>query len=526
MSPTTCPNEQTLQQFLIGKTPEVLSEALEEHLAECAECAAVAESLSDGDDLTEALARAAESHKDQTQEDAAVLQTAISQAKGLASLLDTQGLDRAGSTFAIDDDPAISVSKELRSKHNLDFLAPAQQPDELGRLGEYRVLKVLGVGGMGMVFKAEDLRLGRLVALKVMLPKVAVKPQAKERFLREARATAAISHDHVVQIHQVGEDGGVPFIAMQYLQGQSLQTAFTRIKKLHPKDVARIGKEVAMGLAAAHEKGLIHRDIKPDNVWIEAKARRVKILDFGLARNMATDEGLTKSGAILGTQRYMAPEQVSGDNVDHRADLFSLGSMLYHLAAGKPAFVGENIPALLYAITQSAPEPLGKVVSGIHPSLADLIMRLLSKEPENRPPSAEEVARELAGIEATLKAPVDNATAPIEPNVAAKSKASASKQHQPPIRRWPLVVAAGATAFFLILGVIVITIRNPDGKETTIRVAEGTTTTLDLAQGTDVTIHQESALLDAGDSSPSVPAQALGIASRADESHQRQLTEE
>ncbi len=488
MPPTTCPDRQSLQRFLLGKTPVQLSGPLEEHLAECASCATAAQTLSAGDDLTQAIARGAEQQNRQTPDDEVALRGAIEQAKRFASQLDTHA-STSGSTAIITGSKSVSVAIGTQeAQQEIDFLAPAEQPDELGRLGDYRVLKVLGVGGMGMVFKAEDLRLGRLVALKVMLPRVAVKPQAKERFLREARATAAIAHDHVVQIHQVGEDRGVPFIAMQYLQGQSLQTAFGRIQKIRPKDVARIGKEVALGLAAAHEKGLIHRDIKPDNIWIEAKTRRVKILDFGLARNVATDEGLTQSGTILGTPRYMAPEQVSGGTVDHRADLFSLGSMLYHLAAGKPAFEGDNIPALLYAITQSAPQPVGEVVSKIHPELAAPIMRLLSKDPENRPQSAEEVAKQFASVSAMLQAPVANAAAPIAPIVTAQPKRS--PRRRPPNRRWPLVAAAGAAAFALLLGVIVITIEGPDGKETTIRVPEGTTTTLELASGSKATIEE------------------------------------
>ena len=489
MPPTTCPDRQSLQHFLLGKTPETVSGPIERHLAECQSCAAAAETLVIGDDLTEALEQGARSRDQLSQADDEALAAAIQQAKGLASLLDTQAIGPDATAIVTDVKATDESADTLRIKHKLNFLAPAQQADELGRLDDYRVLKVLGVGGMGMVFKAEDIRLGRLVALKVMRPGVASKPQAKERFLREARATAAISHDHVVQIHQVGEDRGVPFIAMQYLAGQSLQTAFTRLKKLRPKDVARIGKEVALGLAAAHEKGLIHRDIKPDNIWIEAKTHRTKILDFGLARDLATDEGLTQSGTILGTPRYMAPEQVTGSKVDHRTDLFSLGSMLYHLASGKPAFAGENIAALLFSITQSAPQPVDQLAPQIDPSLADWIMRLLSKDPEHRPQSADEVAKRFAKIETALKAPVDTATVQLQPIVAAKSKGS--QQRQPPTRRWPLVAAAGAAAIAIILGVIAITIRGSDGKETTIRVAQGTTTTLDLPPGSDVTIQEE-----------------------------------
>lgn len=481
-----CPDRRFLEQFLLGKTPDALRGPLEEHWSDCAACVSLAETITEGDELTESLGRGSVINSPHTTDDGAILQAAIEHAKGLASLLDTQD-DRSVSTAILSNREAATCPAETqRSSREFAFLAPAEQDDELGRLSEYRVLGVLGVGGMGIVFKAEDIRLGRPVALKVMRPAIAAKPKSRIRFLREARATATLSHDHVIQIYQVGEDQGVPFIAMQYLEGQSLQVALARMTKLPAIDVARIGKEVALGLAAAHEKGLIHRDIKPDNIWIEVKTGRAKILDFGLARDLTSDAGITQSGTILGTPRYMAPEQVTGENIDHRADLFSLGSMLYHLTSGKPAFAGENIAALLFSITQSAPQPLDQMAPQIDPSLADWIMRLLSKQPEHRPQSAVEVAKQFASIESELTEQASPAPQPIPPLVTAKP--AASQNRRPPIQRGLLVTAAGAAAFALILGVIVITIHGPDGTETEIEITKGTQTTLDLAAGSKVTI--------------------------------------
>lgn len=178
--------------------------------------------------------------------------------------------------------PTPVLDREPQDDETLDFLSPARSPDEMGWLGDYRVLDVIGAGGMGAVFEAEDIQLGRTVALKVMLPKLSRNPEAKARFLREARAQAAIEHDHVVAIHQVGESNGTPFIAMPLLRGETLAAAMRR-GRLPTADVLRIGREIAEGLAAAHEKKLIHRDIKPANIWLEGPRRRVKILDFGLA---------------------------------------------------------------------------------------------------------------------------------------------------------------------------------------------------------------------------------------------------
>jgi serine/threonine protein kinase len=201
----------------------------------------------------------------------------------------------------------------------VDFLAPAQEPEELGRLGKYRILKVLGHGGMGVVYKAEDPVLRRAVPLKAMLPTLAASASAGKRFLREAQAMAALEHDHIVRVYQVDEERGVPFLAMEFLKGEPLDVRLERDPKLSVLETVRIGKEIAEGLAAAHATGLIHRDIKPANVWLEARrpvssnaARTstthhslltthqaptcVKILDFGLARSMDQESGLTQQG--------------------------------------------------------------------------------------------------------------------------------------------------------------------------------------------------------------------------------------
>ncbi len=202
------------------------------------------------------------------------------------------------------------------------FLSPPQADDELGRLGKYRILKVLGHGGMGVVFQAEDSLLERQVAIKAMLPTLSASASAGQRFLREAKAMAAVKHDHIVTIYQVDEERGVPFLAMEFLQGEPLDRRLGRDKKLAVPEVLRIGREIAAGLDAAHTTGLIHRDIKPSNIWLEdrrgtlspggrgqGEGTRVKILDFGLARATAQAPGLTQQGAIVGTPAYMAPEQ-------------------------------------------------------------------------------------------------------------------------------------------------------------------------------------------------------------------------
>ncbi|TWT92733.1 serine/threonine-protein kinase [Stieleria varia] len=286
---------------------------------------------------------------------------------------------------------------------DLDFLRPAELPDELGRLGNYRILEILGAGGMGIVFRAEDTRLERMVAVKVMKPSIAASRVAKERFLREAKATAAIEHDNIVSIYQVGEDNGLPFIAMRYLRGCSLQQMLQKSERADDSEIARIGSQIAAGLSAAHQQGLIHRDIKPDNIWIEDSTNRIKILDFGLARTHEENAGLTQSGMVVGTPKFMSPEQAKGEPVDQRCDLFSLGAVLYQLASGKPPFEGGNLTATLIAVSEAKFRPIDEVCPDLDPALSGVIGRLLKKNPDDRYLSASDVDHELAGIATRLQ---------------------------------------------------------------------------------------------------------------------------
>lgn len=291
-----------------------------------------------------------------------------------------------------------------------DVLAPAQQPGEIGRLGPYRVLQVLGVGGMGVVFKAIDPNLQRPVALKTMLAARASNPAAKERFEREARAAAALKHPHIVTIFHVGEDRGIPFLAMELLEGEPLAERLKRDTSLGVPEILRIGRETAAGLAAAHEAGLIHRDIKPANIWLETNPMRrgapsppgVKILDFGLVRAIGSASHLSQAGDIIGTPAYMAPEQAAGEAVDPRCDLFSLGCVLYRLCTGRTPFKGNDTVSILLAIATEDPPPPGKINPAVPPGLSDLIMRLLAKRPEERPGSARVVEEALWKFEEQL----------------------------------------------------------------------------------------------------------------------------
>jgi urea transport system substrate-binding protein len=255
---------------------------------------------------------------------------------------------------------------------------------------------------MGVVYQAVDERLKRPVALKVMHAELTAQSAARERFLREARAVAAVRNDHVVTIYEVGQADEVPYLAMELLQGRTLEERLGSGPPPPARDILRIGREIATGLAAAHECGLVHRDIKPANIWLEGPAERVKILDFGLARPVDRQAGLTRTGDVLGTPSYMAPEQALGYPVDARSDLFSLGVVLYRLGVGEFPFRGSTLAAVLLATTLEKPRPMRELNPDLPPALDDLVMRLLEKDPAARPASAAEVADALRTAEDRL----------------------------------------------------------------------------------------------------------------------------
>ncbi len=276
----------------------------------------------------------------------------------------------------------------------LRLLEPAQRPGGLGRLRHYEVLEVLGKGGFGTVLKAFDDRLHRVVAIKVLALELAASATARLRFLREARATAAIRHDHVINIHAVDEEP-VPFLVMDYIEGQTLQEKLDRCGPLPVKEILRIGMQVAEGLAAAHKQGLIHRDIKPGNILLENGVERVRLSDFGLARAV-DDASLTQSGLIAGTPQYMSPEQAEGQPVDQRSDLFSLGSVLYALCTGHPPFRAGTSLAVLRRVCEGTARPIRESNPEIPGWLVSVVATLHARKPADRIQSARELGDLLA----------------------------------------------------------------------------------------------------------------------------------
>ncbi|HEV3025605.1 MAG TPA: serine/threonine-protein kinase, partial [Pirellulales bacterium] len=288
-------------------------------------------------------------------------------------------------------------------------LHPSDNAELLGTIGPYQVRELIGRGGMGIVFRAFDAKLNRVVAIKVLAPELAAQPTARRRFLREAQAAAAVAHPHVVTIHAVDEDQW-PYLVMEFIDGQSLQEKIERSGSLKLAEVLRIGSQIAEGLAAAHKQGLIHRDVKPANILLENGVERVKITDFGLAR-AADDVTITRPGEISGTPQYMSPEQASGQRVDQRSDLFSLGCVLYAMCASRPPFRGDSLAAIVKKICDEAPQPLREIDQQVPEWLAAIIDRLLAKDPDRRFQSADEVAKTLGGALAQIQAGQAVATA-------------------------------------------------------------------------------------------------------------------
>ncbi len=302
--------------------------------------------------------------------------------------------------------PHITGDENDRVRSILKLLDASEDPRSLGRLGPYEVLDVIGQGGMGIVLKASDKKLDRIVAIKVLGPERAFLGSARSRFAREARAAASVAHEHVVAIHAVDSWKGLPYLVMQYISGISLHERIQREEPLRIVEALRIGMQVATGLAAAHAQGLVHRDIKPANVLLENGVERVKITDFGLAR-AAADMSLSQSGVASGTPEYMAPEQTRCEKVDPRADLFRLGSLMYAMCTRHSPFRAETTMEVLRRVCDDSPRPIRQQNPDVPTWLEELIAKLLAKKPDERFQSAAEVAALLGRCVAYLELPVE-----------------------------------------------------------------------------------------------------------------------
>ena len=262
------------------------------------------------------------------------------------------------------------------------------------QLGNYRLIERIGAGGMGEVWRAEDTKLLRHVAIKILPPQLALDAEWKERFLREARAIAQVNHPNIATIYSIDQYEDSFFIAMELIEGEALSSMIAQ-GPLSPADAVRVAVHVADGLSEAHEKGIVHRDIKPDNILVSKKV--VKILDFGIAKQLGgtADPALTQGGMVVGTPHYMSPEQALGRAVDARTDIFSLGVVLYEMLSGQKPFTGDAATQVLLQIVMNEPRDIAQAASGIDRQLAMIVRRCMQKQAADRYQSCEELRKAL-----------------------------------------------------------------------------------------------------------------------------------
>jgi serine/threonine protein kinase len=376
-----CPDPEQIQAYRLGHLTPADARAVAQHVDECHRCRQLVERPPLAQEATQPNRRPAPAVHAVTQPPLA--HSVHASAPTLNTPLPGAGAPRV-------------VPQELI---DFPYLLPPVEPDEIGRLGSYRVLRLLGQGGMGLVFHAEDIALRRPVALKVMRPELCSEQEMWQRFVREARSLAAIKSPHLVTIYQAGQEGLVHYFAMEMLAGESLDARIHSGQPFGSATLIRLTREIALGLAAMHQHGLVHRDLKPANVWLEAPEERIKILDFGLVR-AATDVRLTQTGVVMGTPSYMSPEQARGEQVDHRSDLFSLGGIVYTMATGRKPFPGETTLAVLTSLASDHPVPIHERNPALPRALSDLVVQLLEKDPKHRPESAQTVVDKLDKIAA------------------------------------------------------------------------------------------------------------------------------
>jgi serine/threonine protein kinase len=411
-----CPDLRTLRGLAAGSVTGDDADRLREHLNLCGQCRGVMRRLENRDAATAPSGDLPETARDPE--------------------------SSATSAFEVPTQTT-PVPPGSADPPNLSFLAPLARPDSLGRVAHYEILGVLGSGGMGLVLKGFDPKLDRVVAIKLLSSRLPNSERARRRFLREARSAAAINHVNVVTIHSVDEEHGLPYLVMECLVGRSLKERIEEGPRLKPQEVLRIGMQIAQGLDAAHVQGVIHRDIKPANIMLLDRGEGVKITDFGLARADLDAAELTSAEQVVGTPAYMSPEQVRGEAIDSRSDLFGLGCVVFAMVTGRSPFQGRHILQIGRKITDEEPAPLHLIDPAVPRSLSDLVERLLQKAPDARPATAGEVASEIRRIleDSDLETGTIAAARPAIKNATKQSRRSR-------VSRW---VAAGVALLLAAL---------------------------------------------------------------------------
>jgi serine/threonine-protein kinase len=355
------------------------------------------------------------------------------------------------------------------------MLEPGQVID-----GKYRIVRLIGEGGMGAVFEGENVRISRRVAIKVLHPNAVANPETVQRFEREAQAAGRIGSDHILEILDLGAlPDGSRYMVMEFLSGETLSGRIRKHGRLTPEQVVPLVRQMLVGLAAAHDAGIVHRDLKPDNVFVltERSGIRdyVKIIDFGISKFnvIGGDMSMTRTGAVMGTPFYMSPEQAKGSGgVDQRSDLYAVGVILYEAVTGEVPFLASTFNELLFKIVLSEPKPLGEVLPGIDPRFVSVVTQAMAREPSQRFQTAREMIAALDGLgmsgkTVALDPPVGGAMAPMpapvrvantpNPGVGAPGQPtlgtfSTSQTGLPKRSGTPLALVAGGVTLLVMMG--------------------------------------------------------------------------
>jgi serine/threonine-protein kinase len=327
-------------------------------------------------------------------------------------------------------------------------------------IGDFHVLRLLGQGGMGTVYLAEQIALKRKVAIKVLRDDIAANPTSLVRFQKESKNVAQLSHANIVQVHTVGEHEGRHYMVLEYVEGKSLSEYLLRKGPLEVPLVLSIMRQVASALQRASEMGIVHRDIKPENILLNRKGE-TKVADFGLSRCLDDEPAnLTRAGSAVGTPVYMSPEQVEGKPVDHRSDIYSFGVTCYHMLAGKVPFAGSNAYQIAIKHVREEPRPLEKKRSDLPPGLVAIVNKMLAKKPRDRYQSARELLEDLSRLRkslntATGNVPMESAAVEVVPVEDVSESVSLWKG---PVFRW--IVGIAAVGLLLLVGVAIALVLN------------------------------------------------------------------
>ncbi len=466
-----CPSPNSLKSFGLETSPEAEASLIELHLSRCESCVTGLRGYTDADDFVNQIRRAATHWNDTDSE----TDTRIT--KRIQGLLDTHTRSSVQETLI---DPKHLQHESVRRTSSL-----IADSSDLFCMGKYRVLRLIGSGGMGEVYEAEDTELGRRVALKAIRASMQVGDGIARRFKREAEVIASLRHRGIVTIYDFGVENDVPYMAMELLEGLTLEQTIQTKQRLSIIDVLDIGSQFFKALHAAHQKGVIHRDLKPSNIWLESSPdgeTHVKILDFGLAVPIESPEMLTQLGTVLGTPSYMSPEQASAQKTDARSDLFSGGCVLYCMLTGRSPHCGDNVLAILRSIALDTPPDIQVFRPDAPLALNQLVRDLLAKSPDQRPCSADEVATLLSSVRESMLA---------ERHALNVTKMTQSGLGSRRIRS--ISIAAGSAAFLFLVATIIILIRNKDGNRTTIKIESDSiaSVTIESGDGTEVAMRKK-----------------------------------